>query len=189
MKWGKYLFSEPRIQHAGNADEYLIPNSRYTVAGYDAETNTTIYDFQASFCYGYVPLYPYVNKNSECPLGHPKIIFQSGHTDISHYFGIVQCTALPSPWTLSFRAPTPTKLQGHLFAMSQLWTRRNVQTYARTKLRVKPYWQTASNNRDLVRARTRQGCGEEIQDSPHPQSVAFPWNSERALCQLCQHLA
>ena len=97
LHWQDSQFSEPRIQYAGNTDEYLIPNNRYTVDGYDAETNSTIYDFQACFCYGYMPLYPYVNKKSEYPLGHPKIIFQPGHTDISHYFGIVQCTALPSP--------------------------------------------------------------------------------------------
>ena len=45
--------------------------------------------------YDYTSLYPYVNKNSEYPLGHPEIIFQPGHTDISRYFGIAQCTVLP----------------------------------------------------------------------------------------------
>ena len=43
----------------------------------------------------YTSLYPYVNKNGEYPLGHPEIIFQPGHTDISRYFGIAQCTVLP----------------------------------------------------------------------------------------------
>ena len=45
--------------------------------------------------YDYTFLYPYVNKNDEYPLKHPEIIFQPGHTDISRYFGIAQCTALP----------------------------------------------------------------------------------------------
>jgi len=33
-----------RIQHVGNDGEYCIPNSRYTVDGYDATTNT-VYEF------------------------------------------------------------------------------------------------------------------------------------------------
>ena len=45
--------------------------------------------------YDYTSLYPYVNKNGEYPLKHPEIIFQPGHTDISCYFGIAQCTVLP----------------------------------------------------------------------------------------------
>ena len=45
--------------------------------------------------YDYTSLYPYVNKNGEYPLKHPKIILQPGHTDISCYFGIAQCTVLP----------------------------------------------------------------------------------------------
>jgi len=45
--------------------------------------------------YNYTSLYLYVNKNGEYPVGHPEIIFQPGHTDISRYFGIAQCTVLP----------------------------------------------------------------------------------------------
>jgi len=33
-----------RIQHATNQGEYHIPHSRYTVDGYDADTNT-VYEF------------------------------------------------------------------------------------------------------------------------------------------------
>lgn len=43
----------------------------------------------------YTFLYPYVNKNGESPLGHPEIIFQPSHNDISCYFGIAQRTVLP----------------------------------------------------------------------------------------------
>lgn len=45
--------------------------------------------------YDYTSLYRYINKNGEYPLGHPEIIFQPGHTDLSRYFGIAQCTVLP----------------------------------------------------------------------------------------------
>ena len=40
-------------------------------------------------------LYPYVNKNSVYPVGHPQFIDQPGHTDISQYFGFVKCKVLP----------------------------------------------------------------------------------------------
>jgi len=187
---------ESSIQHARIEGEYRIPNTRYTVVGYDPYTNT-VYEFQSCFWHGYpscypnctephqrleqrcaddvyrctqkklndlkgrgykvveiwecewekmkrerddvrafvdqlsivkpmnsrdafwggrtnavklyhqteadddidyydyTSLYPYVHKNGEYPIGHPEIIFQPGHTDISCYFGIAQCTVLP----------------------------------------------------------------------------------------------
>ena len=45
--------------------------------------------------YDFTSLYPYVNKNAEYPVGHPEILFQPGHTDISRFFGVVKCTVLP----------------------------------------------------------------------------------------------
>ena len=45
--------------------------------------------------YDYTSLYPYVNKNAVYPIGHPEIISQPGHTDISRFFGIAKCTILP----------------------------------------------------------------------------------------------
>lgn len=45
--------------------------------------------------YDYTSLYPYVNKNGVYPIGHPEIISQPGHTDISRFFGIAKCTVLP----------------------------------------------------------------------------------------------
>ena len=50
-------FLEPRIRHAGNVEEYRVPNSRYTVDGYDAETNT-VYEFQGCFWHGCRTCYP-----------------------------------------------------------------------------------------------------------------------------------
>ena len=40
-------------------------------------------------------MYPWVNKKSVYPKGHPKIIFTPGHTDIHQYFGLIQCKILP----------------------------------------------------------------------------------------------
>ena len=40
LLWQDSKFPEPRIRHARNAGEYCIPNSRYTVDGYDEETNS-----------------------------------------------------------------------------------------------------------------------------------------------------
>ena len=45
--------------------------------------------------YDYTSLYPFVNKNGEYPVGHPEIIFQPDHTDISRFFGLAKCTVLP----------------------------------------------------------------------------------------------
>lgn len=41
-------------------------------------------------CYDYTSLYPWVNKNEEYPKGHHEIIFQPGHTKISHYLDIAR---------------------------------------------------------------------------------------------------
>lgn len=51
-----------RIQHAANQGEYRIPHSRYTVDGYDAETNT-VYEFEGCFWHGCPTCYP---NHSEC---------------------------------------------------------------------------------------------------------------------------
>ena len=40
-------------------------------------------------------LYPWVNKTSRYPKGHPTFISQPGHTDIRPYFGLIQCQVLP----------------------------------------------------------------------------------------------
>ena len=45
--------------------------------------------------FDFMSLYPWVNKNGKYPLGHPEIISQPGHTDLSRYFSLVKCTVLP----------------------------------------------------------------------------------------------
>ena len=46
-----------RIQHARNEGEFRIPNSNYTVDGYDEVTNT-VYEFQGCFYHGCRKCYP-----------------------------------------------------------------------------------------------------------------------------------
>ena len=43
----------------------------------------------------YTSLYPWVNKTCVYPKGHPDFLSQPGHTDISLYFGLIQCRVLP----------------------------------------------------------------------------------------------
>ena len=45
--------------------------------------------------YDFTSLYPWVNKNGKYPLGHPIIVSQPGHTDITQFFGLAKCTVLP----------------------------------------------------------------------------------------------
>ena len=45
--------------------------------------------------YDFTSLYPYVNKRGRYPVGHPDIISQPGHTDLSKYFGLAKATVLP----------------------------------------------------------------------------------------------
>ena len=40
-------------------------------------------------------LYPWVNKTSTYPKGHPTFISQPAHTDVLQYFGLIKCKVLP----------------------------------------------------------------------------------------------
>ena len=40
-------------------------------------------------------LYPWVNKTSEYPLGHPEIVYEPEDQDLGHYFGIALVTIIP----------------------------------------------------------------------------------------------
>ena len=43
----------------------------------------------------FTSLYPWVNKNCRYPVGHPTIITKPTFTDLSAYFGLMQCIILP----------------------------------------------------------------------------------------------
>ena len=57
LHWEDSQLPEPRIQHAGNVEEYHIPKTNYTVEGYDTVENK-VYEFQGCFwhsCHNYYP--------------------------------------------------------------------------------------------------------------------------------------
>ena len=62
--------------------------------------------------YDFTSLYPWVNKNGKYPLGHPIIVSQPGHTDITQFFGLAKCTVLP-PQKL-FHPVLPLRKNGKL---------------------------------------------------------------------------
>ena len=47
------------------------------------------------YYYDFTSLYPWTNKNCLYPVGHPRILYEPGSTDIAPYFGLVKCKILP----------------------------------------------------------------------------------------------
>ena len=195
FRWVEAQLDRP-LQHAQNQDEFRIPNTRYTVDGYDATTRT-VYEFHGCYwhscprclpqrqesharlldrtmedafhttqakvqclrdrgytvvemwkcdwhqrlqdqsegvdyvaslhlqpplqpCeafgrtnvvqlhrtadqgeeiryYDYTSLYPWVNKNTRYPVGHPEFIYAPNTVDLHPYFGLAKCMVLPPP--------------------------------------------------------------------------------------------
>ncbi|GBN24862.1 hypothetical protein AVEN_161207-1 [Araneus ventricosus] len=64
-------------------------------AFYGGRTNATklFYEGEAKYT-DFNSLYPFVNKYSPYPVGHPEVI-TSNFSDFSQYFGIVKCSILP----------------------------------------------------------------------------------------------
>lgn len=60
----------------------------------------------------YTSLYPWVNKNSVYPVGHPTIITQPEGIDISNYFGLVKCSIVPP--TKLYYPVLPFRYEGKL---------------------------------------------------------------------------
>ena len=56
----------------------------------------------------FTSLYPWCNKSTEAPLGHPEIITEN-FADISTYFGLIKCTVLPPRGLLHPVLPYRTK--------------------------------------------------------------------------------
>ena len=63
LLWQDSQLSASRLQHARNDGEYRIPNSRYTVDGYDVQTNT-VYEFQGCVWHGCAPVILIVQKHA-----------------------------------------------------------------------------------------------------------------------------
>lgn len=60
----KHSLLTERIEHAGNKGEYKIPESNYTIDGYDPIKNT-VYEFQGCFWHGCPHCFP--NRMAEHP--------------------------------------------------------------------------------------------------------------------------
>ena len=58
-------------------------------------------------------LFPYVLKNFKYPIGHPIVLNEFEHTDISNYFGFIKCKVLP-PRNL-YLPVLPIVIDGKLF--------------------------------------------------------------------------
>ena len=65
LHWQNSQLSAPRIQHARNNGERRIPNSNYTVDGFDEDTNT-VYEFQGCFWHGCRSCYPNRSETHRC---------------------------------------------------------------------------------------------------------------------------
>ena len=98
-QWAELKQNDPLVRDFVNKLDIVAPlNPRDAFCG--GRTNAiklyhlTEADGEIDY-YDFTSLYPWVNKNKDYPIGHPDIIFEPGHTDISQYFGIAKCTVLP----------------------------------------------------------------------------------------------
>ena len=75
---------EPRDTFYGGRTEAV---TLYATAEPDQGESIEYLDFTS--------LYPFVNKNSVYPVGHPVFLTEPGYTDLSSYFGLAKVTVLP----------------------------------------------------------------------------------------------
>ena len=98
-QWSQLKQTHPDIQTYVDSLQFVAPlNPRDPFCG--GRTNAIklyhcVTPDQKIHYIDYTSLYPWVNKTCVYPKGHPLFISQPGHTDISRYFGIVQCQVLP----------------------------------------------------------------------------------------------
>ena len=98
-EWTRLKQTSPDIQTYVDSLEFVDPrNPRDAFCG--GRTNQTVKLYhrvtpgQKIHYIDYTSLYPWVNKTCVYPKGHPRLILQPGHTDISIYFGVIQCRIL-----------------------------------------------------------------------------------------------
>ena len=98
-EWTRLKQTSPDIQTYVDSLEFVDPlNPRDAFCG--GRTNAIklyhrVTPGQKIHYIDYTSLYPWVNKTCVYPKGHPRLISQPGHTDISIYFGVIQCRVLP----------------------------------------------------------------------------------------------
>jgi len=95
-------------------------------------------------------LYPWLNKTCVYPKGHPRFLSHPGHSDISPYFGLIQCRALP-PRDL-YHPVLPYRHEGKLTfpPLCNVCGRRNAQTSLGEIGRMRPHRRATRPDRDVV---------------------------------------
>jgi len=74
----------------------------------------------------FTSLYPYVNKKSHYPTGHPEVITNPGTTDITEYFGLIKCK-VRAPKEL-YHPVLPMRAEGKLlFPLCQACVQEQLQ--------------------------------------------------------------
>jgi len=97
-EWTRLKQTSPDIQTFVDSLEFMAPlNPRDAFCG--GRTNAVklyhrVTPGQKNHYIDVTSLYPWVNKTCVYPKGHPRLISQPGHTDISIYFGLIQCRIL-----------------------------------------------------------------------------------------------
>ena len=103
----------------------------------------------------FTSLYPYVNKKSRHPIGHPEVITNPGTTDISDYFGLIKCKVRP-PKKL-YHPVLPKRAEGKLlFPLCDACVAEQLQ---------KPYRERTAccNHLDIEREFTGTWCSPELE--------------------------
>jgi len=98
-EWKHLKETNPEIQSFVNNLELNDPlNSRDAFCGGRTNAVKLYHQVTSNQKIHYIDvtsLYPWVNKTSVYPKGHPEFISQPGHTNIQEYFGLIQCKVLP----------------------------------------------------------------------------------------------
>ena len=123
--------------------------------------------------YDFTSLYPYVNKNKLYPLGHPKIFFEPGHTDIFQYFGIAKCTVLP-PYEL-YHPVLPLRHNDKLtFPLCCTCVETEMEKPMLERSYVSTHWRTKTDYGNLVHTQIGRSCETKIQNNSYSWGLAFP---------------
>lgn len=77
IEWLEYCaVRDGFIQHIGNIGEYIVPNTKYCVDGYNIDTNT-IYEFQGDFWHGNPDIYDLNEINTKLNVTFGELYFNT----------------------------------------------------------------------------------------------------------------
>ena len=98
-EWEQVKRDDETVRNIVDAFE-LVPRLQPRDAFFGGRTNAVkLYhvaqEGEKIYYYDFPSLYPWTNKNCLYPVGHPRILYEPGSTDIAPYFGLVKCKILP----------------------------------------------------------------------------------------------